>query len=213
MSNAIAKFPDPQGMISRIKARLPKNCSVKMSPYVDYILAQRMQGVPYQAIEKWLKERGTEFRIPAATIWRNIKATKIRINLPYAEELAEQWGGQIDLDLARELSRQILVQRQRVDHMVQQEVEKRKSMPTYTNKWIRAEMETLNSLIHGLAAMLKSPMAAAEERAKADALVKKLGDGLQMDEATEKVLVEMILSGGLKVTSEEIPPVKKGCGE
>lgn len=207
----IARYPDPQGMISRVKARLPKNCSVKMSPYCDYIIAQRLQGVPYQAIEKWLKERGQDFRIPAATIWRNIRATKIRINLPYAEELAEQWGGQIDLDLARELSRQILVQRQRVDHMVQQEADKRKSMPTFTNKLIRAEMETLNSLIHSLAGMLKNPMAAAEERAKADALVRKLGDGMDMTPEAEGVLTEMILSGGLKIASEQNPlPLKKG---
>lgn len=207
----IAKFPDPQGMIARVKARLPKNCAVKMSPYCDYVIAQRMQGIPYESIEKWLKERGPEFRISAATIWRNFKATKIKINLPYAEELAEKWGGQIDLDLARELSRQVLVQRQRIDHMVQIEAEKRKSTPTFTNKLIRAEMETLNSLIHSLASMMKSPGDAVSERAAAEARLKKLGEGMEISEEAEKKLVDMILSGAVKVGGDEIPiPIKKG---
>jgi hypothetical protein len=195
----IAKYPDPQGMIARVRSRLPKDCSVRKSQYCDYVIAQRLQGIPYHAIEKWLGEKGKEHRIPQATLWRNFRATKIRIELPYAEELAEQWGGSIDMDLARELTRQILTQRRRVDHMVVQEAKKRDQAPLYTNRLIRAEMETLNNLIANLHKMMKSPMEAAEERAKAAGLLKKVTGEMDMTEEGENALVEMILSGALKL--------------
>lgn len=193
----IAKYPDPQGMIARVRSRLPKDCSVRKSSYCDHIIAQRLQGIPYHAIEKWLSEKGKESRISAATIWRNFKATKIRITLPYAEELAEQWGGTIDMDLARELTRQVLTQRQRVDHMVVQEAVKRRTAPLYTNKYIRAEMETLNNLIANLSKMMKNPVEAADERIKAAGMLKKVVGDMDMTEEAEASLVEMILSGAL----------------
>lgn len=205
MTDSVARYPDPQGMISRVRARLPRNSSVRMSQFCDHIIAMRLQGVPYHGIEKWLQSKGKEFRIPAATIWRNFKATKIKIVLPYAEELAEKWGGGIDIDLARELSRQILVQRNRVDHMVIQEAEKRKTSPMFTNKLIRAEMETLNNLIHSMTMMLKSPMEAADERARAESLLKKVGGELELNEAAQNTLVDMILSGDLKIGGGDEP--------
>jgi hypothetical protein len=69
------KLPDPHGMIARVRARLPKNCSVRLSKYCDHIIAMRMQGLPFHQIETWLTEQGEAQRIPATTIWRNLQST------------------------------------------------------------------------------------------------------------------------------------------
>lgn len=197
MKDQVQKLPDPLGMISRIKSRIPKNCAVAKSQFCEIIISMRMQGLHYKQIEQWLAEQGSEHRISAPTIWRNLKKTKLAVQLPYAEELVEQWGGRIDLDLARELQGQIVAQRRRVDQMQRMEDERQKLNPRYFDKRLRGERETLVSLVKQLHSMMKSPLEAAQEALAARGL---LGRGeIRMSEDTAAVLTDMLLSGALKM--------------
>lgn len=193
----IQALPDPAGMISRIKSRLAKNCAVKNSPFCEVIISMRMQGVDYRTIEAWLIDQGQEHRISSVTIWRNLKSTKLKVELPYAEELAEKWGGRIDLDLAREMSGQIVAQRLRVDSLQRKEVEKQKNNPGYHDKRIVKERTALADLIKGLHAMMKSPMEAAAESVAASELMRSAHPTLTLD--GEAVVRELILSGQLQL--------------
>ena len=144
------KLADPHGMIARIRRSLNPNCAVRLSPYCDVLISMRMQNIPYLQMEKFLIEQGKEknenYRISAPTLYRNFMKTKLNIELPYAEELAERWGGRIDLDLVRELSGQILIQRQRVDKLVRREQQMQRKTPGYHDKRIRAEQDALMAL-------------------------------------------------------------------
>lgn len=194
----IQPLPDPAGMISRIKSRLPKNCAVKNSPFCEVIISMRMQGVDYRTIEAWLTEQGPEYRISSPTIWRNLKNTKLQVELPYAEEIAEKWGGRIDLDLARELSGQIVAQRARVDNLQRKEVEKQQSgQPHYHDKRIVKERMALADLVKSLHAMMKSPLDAAREAIAADQLGKAVQPQLTSD--GEAKIRQMILDGSLRL--------------
>jgi len=193
----IQSLPDPAGMISRIKSRLAKNCAVKNSPFCEVIISMRMQGVDYRAIESWLIEQGPEHRISSVTIWRNLKSTKLKVELPYAEELAEKWGGRIDLDLARELSGQIIAQRLRVDSLQRKEIEKQKTVPGYHDKRIMRERMALSDLVRNLHAMMKSPIDAAREAIEAGELGRSAQPTLSI--TGEAAVRELILSGDLKL--------------
>lgn len=213
MSDIVAKatrekLPDPLSLIARAKKRLNPQGAVAKSTYVDVILAMRLQGINYHAIEKWLTKQGPEHRVPASTLCRNLK--NINVDLPYAEELAEKYGGRIDLDLARELAGQIIQQRSRVDNLQRQEVkiqteglDGQKPNPRYLDKRIKPERELLASLIKDLHGMMKSPLEAAEEAVQAEAVA-----GVTMSEDGESVLREMILSGDLKlgITDDALLP-------
>lgn len=158
-----------------------------------------MQGVPYDAIEEFLKQQGDKFVIPKATLWRNLQAAKKEVELPYAEEIAERWGGSIDIDAARELQRMILVQRRRVDKMVKKEEEKQK-LPTsssYFDKRIRAELETLSQMVGQYYRLMKSPMDAADERKKADEEIRKTE--VDMTPETANQLADLLLKGKLTI--------------
>lgn len=191
----IQKLPDPHGMISRIKAKLPKSCAVARSQYCEIIISMRMQGVDYRAIEQWLTEQGEEHRISPTTIWRNLKKTNLTVELPYAEELAEKWGGRIDIDLARELTGQIVAQRLRVDSIQRHEVEKQRTNPRYYDRRLRQERELLASLIKTLHGMMKTPAEAARELMEGSGLLSQLS--LKMTTDAQSILKEMILSGEL----------------
>lgn len=201
----IVKLPDPQGMISRIRSNLPRNCSVKKSPFCDHIIGMRLQGISYHQIEDFLKKQGKEFRIPSTTVWRNLEATKLQVELPYAEELKERWGGKFDLDVAKELANQILVQRKRVDQMVRHEQERKINNPGFYNKAIRAEMETLTNTLRCLKDMMKSPDEAVRERVAADGMAKALDPSFEVDKDTADLLQEMILSGEFKINGDQKP--------
>lgn len=190
------KLADPHGMISRIKSRLNKACAVARSPFCEVVISMRMQGIPFREIEGWLIRQGQEYRIPACTILRNLKDTKLQVNLPYAEELAERWGGSIDLDLVRELQGQILAQRERISRMQKHEAEQAKKRPGWADKRIRGEVETLNGLIKTLQSMMKDPEEAVKERALADA---QTTYPVAMSEDGLAVLTELLLSGDLKM--------------
>lgn len=189
------RLPDPHGFIARVRGRLPKNCAVALSPFCDTIIAMRMQGVPFRDIEKWLVEQGPEYRVPSPTIYRNLKRCRLQVDLPYAEELAERWGGRIDLDLVRELSGMIVVQRQRIDKLVRGELNQQKNNPRYHDKRISREIQTLESLTKTLQVMLKNPDEAVEERMKADKM--KLAQSFDVSPEALTVIKDLILGGGL----------------
>jgi len=201
----LKKIADPQGMISRIRSKMPPNCAVRKSPYCDFIIAMRMQGIAFLKIEEFLISQDKKLRISAPTIWRcfeHANKAGMTVELPLAEELKERWGGSIDLDLANEMAGQVLLQRQRIDKMIRQEQKVQESKPGQFNKLIRAEMETLNSLVSTLNKMLKSPVEAAEERAKADDIRKGVAPEFEaLTPDAEAMMTDMILGGDLKVDS------------
>lgn len=186
-------------MISRVKSRLPKGCAVARSPFCEIIIAMRMQGVDFRSIEKFLISEGEEYRISAPTIHRNLARTKLAVELPYAEEVAERWGGRIDLDLVREMSGQIMAQRQRIDRLQRAEVERQAKTPGYHDKRIRQERDSLSEMIKTLHGMMKSPLDAAREGMEADAILDK-GRTIALTPDAAAVLKDMILSGELSLT-------------
>lgn len=193
----IQPLPDPAGMISRIKSRLAMNCAVKNSPFCEVIISMRMQGVDYRAIEKFLRDQGEEHRISSVTIWRNLKGTKLKVELPYAEELAEKWGGRIDIDLARELTGQILAQRNRVDDLQRKEIETQKLKPHFHDKRIVKERMALADLVKSLHSMMKSPLEAANEAIAASEMNRATQPNLTAE--GEAAIRELILSGQLRL--------------
>jgi hypothetical protein len=195
------RLPDPQGMIARIKRRLKPNCSVAVSPYCETLIAMRMQSVAFLEMEKWLVQRGPEFRIPSATLCRNFKDAKAVIDMPLAEELAEQWGGSFDFNTTRMLAGQILIQRKRVDRMVRNEQKRQEESPNYMDRRIRAEMETLTIMTKNYNQMLKSPVEAARDMEEIEEKASQQEVSLS-PEALEAV-TGMILSGKIKVGKGE----------
>lgn len=196
MAKEIQKLPDPHGMIARVKGRMSKNCSVRISLYCDIIISMRMQGIPYRQIEAWLIDQGDEHRISASTLYRNLTKTKLKVDLPYAEELAEKWGERIDLDHARELAGQIIAQRKRVDKLQRLEEELQKHNQRYFDRRLKPERELLMNMIKTMAAMMKSPLEAAQEAMEAGALMGAIGFSMTEDATT--VLKDMLLSGELQ---------------
>jgi len=196
------RLPDPHGWISRIRGKLKPNGSVRRSPYCDILIAMKMQRVPDLKIEQWLIQQGAEFRIPASTLNRNFREVDLKVAIPYGEELAERWGGRIDLDVARELQVQILAQRERVDAMQRAENKRREEggddAQFFFLKNLGNERKLLKEMLADLFRMMKSPLEAARERImadKMDALVDQ-----ELDPETEKVLVDLLLAGKLNMT-------------
>ena len=196
MAKEIQKLPDPHGMIARVKGRMSKNCAVRISLYCDIIISMRMQGIPYRQIEAWLIDQGDEYRISASTLYRNLTKTKLKVDLPYAEELAEKWGERIDLDHARELAGQILAQRKRVDKLQRLEEETQKKNERYFDRRLKPERELLMNMIKTMVVMMKSPLEAAQEAMEASALMGTIG--FSMTEDATSVLKDMLLSGELQ---------------
>lgn len=196
MAKEIQKLPDPHGMISRVRSRMSKNCAVRKSTYCDVIISMRMQGIPYRKIEDWLIEQGEEFRISAPTLMRNLTKTKLKVELSYAEEMAEKWGERIDLDYARELAGQIVAQRKRVDTMQRLEEEYQTRNPRYFDRRLKGERELLSKMIKDMAQMMKSPLEAAQEAMEAGALMGAIG--FKMSEDATAMLTDLLLSGELQ---------------
>lgn len=205
MAEFVQKLADPIGMIARIKSGLPKNCAVSRSSYCEIIISMRMQGMHFRAIEDWLIEQGPEHRISAPTIWRNLRKTKLRVELPYAEELAEQWGGRFDIDLSRELTGQVYSQRQRVDKLQRLEKSRQEKHPGYFDKRILKERQLLSDLIARLHGMMKSPLEAAEEVIRARGLLGK--NKLKVSEDAASLLTRMILDGDLSIQELDEEPL------
>ena len=153
------RLPDPGRMIERIKLKLNPYCAVRKSIYCELIIAMRMQGIPYRDVEDWLVKQGMEHRIAAPTICNNFKHTGITVSLTKAEELVEQYGGILNIDTVRELSLQIYTQRGRIDRLVrQEEARQKKEDRVYHDKRIRAEIDTLTSLVKTLHAITREPL-------------------------------------------------------
>jgi len=196
MAKEIQKLPDPHRMIARIKGRMSKRCAVRISPYCDVIISMRMQGIPYRQIEAWLIEQGDEHRISASAILRNFQKTNLKVELSYAEELAEKWGERIDLDHARELAGQIVAQRMRVDKMQRLEEERQENNPRYFDRRLDHARELLTRMLRDMNTMMKTPLEAAQEAMEAGALMGAMG--FHMTEDAKTVLKDMLLSGELK---------------
>ena len=198
MTGELQRLPDPHGMISNIKRRLSKECAVYRSPYCEHIIAMRMQNIPFRAIEDWLIEQGPQHRISSATLWRNLKNTKINVKLTHAEEVAEQWGGEVYLDLQHELSQQILTQKGRIDDLVRTEKERQKENPKYIDRRISREMVALKDMVKTLHGISKSPLDATKDAIKAEG-ERKAAAGVSLSEDAEAVIVQLIVNGDLKI--------------
>jgi hypothetical protein len=191
------RLPDPLREIARLKKQINPKCAVAKSKYVDIIISMRMQGVAHHKIEKWLNDQGPEHRIPASTIFRNTR--NMEIDLPLAEEMAQRWGGRIDVDLGRELAGQMLAQRNRIDSLQRAEAQAQKGNPRYLDRRIRVERELLMFIIKDMYAMLKNPLEAAMEALQADGLV-----AVEMTDDGKKLLEQMLIDGDLKIGSREL---------
>lgn len=163
----------------------------------------RMQGVTYREIENWLAKQGAEERLGASTIFKNLKSAKMAVSLPYAEELAERWGGGIYLDVVRELAGQILAQRNRVDALERHEKETQRRNPNFFDRRIKGERETLAALLKDYSVLtLKNPMEAAKERAAADKAAKE-GKELKITDDAAQLITNLILDGELGLMENE----------
>ena len=165
------KLADPQGMIARIRNRLSKNCVTRRSPFVDYIISMRMQGVPFLEIERWPIQQGQEYRIAASTLCRQLNNTKLVVDLTYAEAMLEKRGEFIEINVIREISNNIVTQKLRIDQLVKAEQDKRgkQGYESYSDKRIRAEMIVYNDMLAKLHNMLKELPEGAARAARAEA--------------------------------------------
>jgi len=198
------RLPDPLGMIDRIKRRLNKKCAVRISPYCDYIISMKMQKVPDREIEEWLiQQGGKEARISAVTIWRNFKSVKLDVKLTYAEEMLDKTGGFVNLNLIREQSQVILVQKERVDHLVRMERQRQEQSPGYTDKRLRFEMELFTMMMKELNIMLQRVPEETAAAAK-DAMDRLEARGVHVTEDATQVLTDMILNNEITVSADEL---------
>jgi len=190
-------LPDPYGLIRRIKNKLSQDCAIRRSPFCEEIIAMRMQGINLSAIESWLIDQGPEHRIAASTISRLLKATNLEVKLPIAEEMAEKWGGRIDIDIQREIQGLILIQRDRISTLVRREQDEQETRPSYIDRRIRAEIEAQNEILTSL-----HTIRVDEERlGRVDE--PELGETLQLTAEQEKALVQ-VLVGPEKVNLHEL---------
>jgi hypothetical protein len=194
------RLVDPTGIIKRTRARLNKQCAVFKSPYCDYVISMAMQGVPYRDIEKWLIEQGEEHRISAPTIWRNLNQTGLQVNLTRAEEKLQKYGEVLNLDLIREMSQNIVTQKERVDRLVRGEEERRKQKGSenYADRRVHQEMALLHTMTKDLHTMLQrvpeDAVAAAEQE------LRKLESGaINLSADAASVLQDMILNNEITI--------------
>ncbi len=196
------RFPDPGGMIARARASLKPNCQVRKSPYCDQIIAMRMQAVSYRDIETFLGDQGTQYTIPSATIHRNFKSCKLAVSLTKAEEMAEQWGGGIDLDLVREMMDQALIQKKRIDHLVRHEGKKQLKDPGYSDRRIGNEMLIFQNLVKVVEPFLQTPDEGLASLHNGDVTI-------ELNEDAEALIVSMLLNGDMSYsvadTSKDMP--------
>lgn len=194
MSNVV----DTKGRIARAKARMSSACSVRKSAYADEIISMRLQGNSYKKIEDWLREKGLAHVIPSATICRNLQKAfgKEQDFMPAYEEEAEANGGHIPLDPQRTLAGQAYIQRMRIDYMVRQENDRRKTRVGYSNPRIRQEMETYLQLVEA-ASRFES------ESEKAKGQMENVESHLSKE--AEEALSQLILDGKITIPSGKKP--------
>jgi hypothetical protein len=201
------KLADPEGLIARVRSRLNPQCAVRLSPYCDVIIAMRMQGVDFRGIEKWLLQQGDQFRIPPATLHRNLRATKLQVNLTYAEEMLERMGGQVDIDLVTEMSKTVWTQKQRVDLLVRDE-QTRRAQPgseSYMDRRIRHELEVYNELLRALHTVLQEAPIKARQAAEAEQ--QRLdSQGITATKDALVVLRDLILNDELRMGGSDANP-------
>lgn len=188
----MSRIVDPKGKIAKAKAKMPSACSVRRSRFCDDIISLRLQGHSYRRIEDWLRVKGTEYLIPAATLCRNLirgLGTEQEF-MPVYEEAAEQNGGDITVDPGRSLAGQALIQRGRIDYMVRHEAEKRRTNPGFANPRIRQELETYMSLVEAAAKYEVDQTGQASDPTRGNSLLSSLA---------ESALAQLILDGHITV--------------
>lgn len=194
----LQEIPDPHNKIASIRSKLSRKSRVKKSFYCDHIIALRLQGNSFQKISKWLSDQGEEFYISAVTLAQTFKNVQAEYSLPYAEELAERFGGEVDFDAAHELKRIALIQRHRVDKMTRAEEENQLTgKPYYFNTRIKFEIQTLADLIKQFHGLMKNPLEAAEERSQAEALLHSVDDSDNVNAELAAFIEKSILEGTL----------------
>lgn len=102
---------DGDGRILRIRQHLRVKCALRKSPYCDWIIALRLQGVTYPQLSRWLFER--DYGMPIATLCVNLK----NIAVPNRTREADAIGGRFGTDEEAELEGQIAMLRGRIDKM------------------------------------------------------------------------------------------------
>lgn len=140
--------------------------------------------------------QGEEFYISSVTLAQSFKNAQQEYSIPYAEELAERFGGEVDFDAVYELKRVALLQRHRLDKMAKQEEEKQESgNANYFNHRIKFEIDTLANLLKQFHLLMKNPLGAAEERSQAEALLSAVDDTSNVNEKLAEFLEVQILNG------------------
>jgi len=204
------KLADPVGMIARIRNKLVKQGAVRRSPFCDYIISMRLQGVPYLDIERWLIQQGPEYRISAPTICKQLNATKLNVDLTYAEKMLEDKGEFVEINLVREMSNNIITQKLRLDQLVKSEQKKRQEsgFENYSDRRIRGEMMVMNDLIRNLHEILaKMP---AEAAAAAKSAAEDAAKHLDISPDAEALLVDLIVNDEIKYLGADSELLKAG---
>jgi len=183
--------------LSLLKKRLSPQCAVRKSPFCEQIIAMRLKRVPCREIEQWLIGQGKDYRISYATVNRNLLTAGINPDLSFGEAKIEEWGGDPELDLSRELASLILAQKNRVDLLVNVENERnqnrRKGGAPYIDRRLAREMELFK-------AMLADHHRMERENKQGDkGIVDSRMIGVILTEDARTVLTEMLLHGEIKL--------------
>src|SRR5437867_1017666 len=110
----VEEIPDPTGRIARAVKALKRDCLVRQSPLCEWIISRRLAGDSYPEISEGLQKFGRQYWISKSTIHRNLQRTELDKHVPQGVLIAEGYGGDLEIDVVREVSLQILSQRQRV---------------------------------------------------------------------------------------------------
>lgn len=205
MAGSVPAIVDSEGRIAKIKARMARDCAVRKSKYCDHIIALRMAGRSFYKIKDWLYDQDPEAIISVPTLSRNLKKAfrAEDAHLDFAQELAEKWGGDLSVDLERELEAQILTQRRRIDVQVRAEAQRQATRPGYRNATLRQEMETLATLLDQYTRLKGIGQSRPNSSISPDIPMQnqpKVEPGTPvLDQQSSAALVDMILTGKIKV--------------
>lgn len=202
---AKSRLADPAGKIAGIRAKLNPRCAVRKSRYCEILISQFLQGMPYQEMEAWTERQGPEHRISTTTIWRNFMKAGLAASKTMVEEQVEANGGVIHLDLVREAKQNILMQKQRIDHLVRSETEKRtrQGFEHYHDKRIAQEIKLQQEMIAALAKMIADETHLHPEDAEE---TKARQSPLHLSEEAKPVLADMLINEEIKLLTYDPLP-------
>jgi len=192
--------------LSLLKRRLSPKCAVRLSPFCEQIIAMRLKRVPFREIEQWLMKQGADYRISYATISRNLSVAGFNVDLSFGETKIEEWGGDVELDLSRELAALILAQKHRVDQLVdgenaQNQIRpKGKVVPYYIDRRLAREMELFKAMIADHHRMER------ENKLSQKGISDKKLVAIVVSADAEQVLTDMLLAGEIELRPEGANP-------